>query len=73
VNAAQDYRHPLMSTLGREATVAYRWQSLMDFQFQDTPDLRQPAYGIGDLSLGLRDAADRWSGRFVVKNVLDKD
>jgi iron complex outermembrane receptor protein len=73
VNAAQDYRHPLTPTLGLEANVAYRWQSLTDFQFQDTPDLSQPAYGIWDLSLGLRDAGDRWSGRLVVKNVLDQD
>jgi len=73
VNSALGYRHPLTPTLSFDANVAYRWQSLTHFQFQDTPDLTQPTYGIWDLSLGLSDAVDRWSGWFVVKNALDKD
>jgi iron complex outermembrane receptor protein len=59
--------------LDLDANVAYRWQSPTDFQFFDTPDLIQPSYGIWDLSIGLRDAADRWSTWLVVKNVLDKN
>lgn len=73
VNASQNYRYPLTSGLNLEANVAYRWQSLTHYQFQDTPDLLQPAYGIWDLSVGLRDPGDRWSGRILVKNLLDKD
>lgn len=73
LNVGQDYRQPLSSTLELHANVAYRWQSLMQFQLVDTPDSAQPSYGIWDLSLGLRDPADRWSGWLVVKNVLDKD
>jgi iron complex outermembrane recepter protein len=73
VDASQDYRYPLTHTLDLDANVAYRWQSLMDFQFINTPDLTQPSYGIWDLSVGLRDVADRWSTWLVVKNVLDKD
>jgi iron complex outermembrane receptor protein len=73
VDASQDYRYPLTHTLDLDANVAYRWQSPTDFQFFDTPDLIQPSYGIWDLSIGLRDAADRWSTWLVVKNVLDKN
>ena len=73
VSAAQDYQYPLSSTLNVGANIAYRWQSLATFQFTNTPDMSQPAYGIWDLSLGLRDSDDRWSTALLVKNLLDKE
>ncbi len=58
---------------GGQVTLAagYRYQSAMYFDIYADPALRQPGYGLVDVSLGFRSAEGRWSATLYGRNLTD--
>lgn len=56
------------------ANVNYSWQSAINYDLFGNPLTRQGAYGIVNLSLGLRDSVDQnWSVTAFVNNLFDQE
>ncbi|HVZ30452.1 MAG TPA: TonB-dependent receptor [Asticcacaulis sp.] len=64
------YEVPLKRGWSGFATVAARWQSAVIFNLLQDPDSVQKAYGIVNLSGGVRN--DRWKLTMFVNNLFDR-
>ena len=69
-NVSAQYDIPINDALVGFVTLGYRWQSAVIFNLLQDPASRQPAYGIADLSAGVRTAHWRFTG--FVSNVFDQ-
>ena len=67
-----DYRRPISARLDVDLQTEYNWQSKTQYQLGETPQTIQPAYGIWNASVGLIDAHDGLSARFLVKNITNQ-
>lgn len=50
----------------------YRWQSKVNFDLAQDPNMVQKAYGIADLSAGITTADERYEFGVFVKNLFDQ-
>ncbi|WP_129646865.1 TonB-dependent receptor [Peristeroidobacter agariperforans] len=66
------YLRPLGNGLNLEMTLNGRYQGKSNTIFEDIDLYKIPAYGVANVSVGLRDAEDRWSFTLWSRNVLDK-
>jgi len=73
LNLSQDYVHPIRPGLDMSFGLVYRYQSTVTFQYTNTADQNQPAFGVWDVSLELADERKAWSTRLIVKNLLNQD
>jgi len=56
-----------------ELGAAYRWQSMVQFDFRGHPDLVQGSYGVLNVSAALLDRDGRYSLSVFVNNLLDRN
>jgi iron complex outermembrane receptor protein len=70
VSGNATYERPLSGGWTGFATLAARWQSAVIFNLLQDPDSVQKAYGIVNLSGGVRDA--RWKFTLFVNNLFDQ-
>jgi iron complex outermembrane recepter protein len=66
------YSRPIGNGLDLELTLNGRYQSKSNTIFEDIDLYKVPAYGVANISVGLRGAEDRWSFTLWSRNVLDK-
>lgn len=66
------YLRPLGDGLNLELTLNGRYQSKSTTIFEDIDLYKIPAYGVANVSIGLRGAEDRWSVTLWSRNVLDE-
>ncbi len=60
------YTRPVADGLNLEMTLNGRYQSESNTIFEDIDLYKIPAYGVANVSVGLRSAEDRWSFTSVV-------
>ncbi|HUQ08793.1 MAG TPA: TonB-dependent receptor [Steroidobacteraceae bacterium] len=68
---AADYSHAISSNLVGFAQVAYQHQSDTYYVAED-PQTFQPAYGIANVGVGVRDESGKWKVVAFVNNLFDK-
>ncbi len=66
------YTRPVADGLNLEMTLNGRYQSESNTIFEDIDLYKIPAYGVANVSVGVRSAEDRWSFTLWSRNVLDK-
>ena len=67
-----EYTPALTSSLQGVLQIAYTYQSEFNFGINADPETVQDAYGIANLSLGVRDNDGRWEVAGFVNNLFDK-
>jgi iron complex outermembrane receptor protein len=67
-----EYTPPLTSSLQGLLQLAYTYQSKFNFGLNNDPETIQDAYGIANLSLGVRSPERRWEVAGFVNNLFDK-
>ena len=67
-----EYTPTLTSSLQGVLQIAYTYQSQFNFGINSDPETIQDAYGIANLSLGVRDNDGRWEVAGFVNNLFDK-
>jgi len=65
------YTQPVSSTFAVYGQVNFRWQSEVQFSYDQDPRFIQPAYGIADFKLGTLLAGGRYEASVFVKNAFD--
>jgi iron complex outermembrane recepter protein len=71
VNSA-NYEHLLNDSWKVFGTLAFTWQSSIQYQLYSDPLTRQGSYGLLDASVGVGSADDHWRIRVFGKNLTDK-
>jgi iron complex outermembrane receptor protein len=72
LSLSSEYTPALTSTLQGVVQIAYTYQSEFNFGINSDPETVQRAYGIANLSLGVRDRDGRWEVAGFVNNLFDK-
>ena len=73
-NIGGSYEQPISgSPISAFISGNYSWQDKVNFSLSQDPFTVQPAYGIANVSIGVRDTDTRkWELSFFVNNVFDK-
>ncbi|MEH3107525.1 MAG: TonB-dependent receptor [Sphingomonas fennica] len=71
VNLTPRYDRDLGGNLAGFIQTTVNFQSRQNFSLEQDPLLDQPAYTLIDLTIGLRDADNRWTISAFVKNLFD--
>jgi iron complex outermembrane receptor protein len=72
LSVSADYTPRLTDTLDGVVQAAYNYQSAFNFGINGDPETLQKAYGILNLSLGVRDPGRKWELVGFVNNLFDK-
>ena len=72
VSVNGEYTPTLTPSLQGLLQVAYTYQSKFNFGLNSDPETLQRAYGIANLSLGVRSSEGRWEVAGFVNNLFDK-
>jgi len=72
-NIGGSYDTPITSGASAFISANYTWQDDVNFALSQDPYSIQPAYGIMNATLGIRQTEDRhWELAFFVNNLFDK-
>jgi len=71
LHAEGDYRIPATDIFDVDLETDYNYQTSTQYQFAETANTIQPAYGIWNASVALI-GKDHWTARVLVKNILDQ-
>jgi len=72
VNLAAQYRRPIGDDLQLSGSVNYSWRDKFNFSSVEDPNLKHPAYGLVNATLGLEDQDGRWRAGLYARNLFDK-
>jgi iron complex outermembrane receptor protein len=72
VSLSGEYTPTLTSSLQGLLQIAYTYQSKFNFGLNNDPETIQNAYGIANLSLGVRSSEGHWEVAGFVNNLFDK-
>lgn len=77
---APDWRYTLaarqefpVATHVGHVQLGYRWQSKVNFDISQDPNMVQKSYGVADLSAGMTTASKRYEFGVFVKNLFDQN
>ncbi|WP_144098614.1 TonB-dependent receptor [Croceicoccus sediminis] len=71
-NLGFDFSQPVSQRLAVFTRGNYTWQSDVNFSLSQNPRTVQDAYGIANLSVGVKEQNDRWSVSVFVNNLFDE-
>lgn len=72
-NLGFDFAQPFSQGLAFFTRGNYTWQSDVNFSLSQNPRTVQDAYGIANLSVGIRDEEETWALSIFVNNLFDQE
>lgn len=72
-NLGFDFAQPFSQGLAFFTRGNYTWQSDVNFSLSQNPRTVQDAYGIANLSVGIRDEEEAWALSIFVNNLFDQE